>query len=136
MHRPSQRRHRASAAGRRDERLLQHYYEHGRRNERHRRPVAIAVDASENLFIAGAYTGNFPGLREYAAPYTTTPNALFGQQISSTQMDVDAANELVMNQDQTSIIVALPPYTTYTALVNGYGNPTVLGESTRFTLGK
>jgi len=51
-------------------------------------------------------------------------------------MDVDAANELVMNQDQTSIIVALPPYTTYTALVNGYGNPTVLGESTRFTLGK
>jgi hypothetical protein len=101
-------------------------------------PVAIAVDATHNLFIADAYTGNYPGLRTYAPPYTATPTALFDQPIIARQIALDGSGELVMQQNygSSSIVVSPPPYTAYNDIVDEYGSVTILGEATRFALGQ
>ena len=98
-------------------------------------PVAIAVDASKHLFIADAYSGNYPGLAEYTPPYTATPTALFAQQVNARQLQIDQSGELVMDQNITSFVVSLPPYTTYTPIIDEFNDATVFGEAVRFTLG-
>jgi hypothetical protein len=95
---------------------------------------ALAVDAAGHVFVAGASDGNYPGLREYTAPYTGTPTGLFGQDISSPEMNVDAAGDLFMMQDITYVIVASPPYSSYTTVVQDYGSPPVFGQATHFAL--
>jgi hypothetical protein len=97
-------------------------------------PVAIAVDANKNLFIADAQNGNYPGIAKYTAPYTATPTALFGGQVIARQLQVDQSDELVMDQDISSLEVSLPPYSTYTPVIDEFNDAPVYGELTRFSL--
>jgi hypothetical protein len=98
-------------------------------------PVAIAVDSAKNLYVADDISSNYPGLNVYGPPYTGAPNELFAQQVNSRQLDVDATNQLIMEQNETDILVAAPPYTSYFTIVQDYGTPTVLGQATRYVLG-
>jgi hypothetical protein len=98
-------------------------------------PVAIAVDASKHLFIADAYSGNYPGMAEYTAPYTATPTELFAKQVNARQLQIDQSGELIMDQNISSFVVSLPPYTTYTPIIDEFNDAPVFGEAIRFTLG-
>jgi hypothetical protein len=100
-------------------------------------PVAIGVDASEHLFVADASNGNYPGLAEYvAAPYSGAPTQLFGTQINADEMQIDGTGALVMMQNETTLIVAQPPFSTYTPVVDEFHDAPVFGEPIRFTVGQ
>jgi hypothetical protein len=99
-------------------------------------PVAIAVDASNNLFVGDSVNGLWPGLNQYAPPYDVSPAALFSKQVNAHQMDLDASGTLVMNNNDTDIVVSQPPYASYSTTVAEYGTVPVLGEATRYTLGQ
>jgi hypothetical protein len=100
-------------------------------------PIAIAVDASANLFFSNGSSGGpqTVGLYEIAPPTYTVPSSLFAQALVPSEIAADSQGTLVMDQGGGGIFISAPPYATSKDIAGDgfYGGD---GSPLRFTLSR
>jgi hypothetical protein len=91
-------------------------------------PEGVAVDSKGDIFVS-FFNANFAGAFEEFPKGKTTPKALSATVGSPAGLILDKKGDLIADDQEGSIDVIAPPYTTATPLVSGLSDPFHAGLS-------